>query len=242
MSIPDTFCIIFIPLLGYFLDHVGYRAIAFTIGSLIMSISHFLFALSHLPPYIILLQIGLSNATLLGIWPCVPILISENRLSTGYGIVTASSNLSFMIVPIIVAYLVVDDPTYTNNELFFACATVVAFVLSTILIFWGWKESLELNAAEISPTKEKGKNSPPVSPKPSTTLAPLNDGLKSEKDNSFGRLDHSTLNFGLFDEKDKQRTSETLRDENGNSLESLMDTYDQSVVFRGSRSKHKFAK
>ena len=163
MSIPDSLCIFIVPVLGIFLDRVGYRATLFTIGSAIVSLGHYLFAATDIPAVYILLLLGLSNSTLLALWPCVPLLVDKSRLSTAYGIITSAINTSFMLFPVFVATLINSDTTYTTCELFFSSLAAMAFLLSVLLNYFSVKWELGLNDAEFR-VKEYAKLSPIIPP------------------------------------------------------------------------------
>lgn len=224
MSIPDCLCIFIVPALGIFLDRVGYRAILFTFGGLVMSIGHYLFAISSLPAYSILLLLGIANSSLLALWPCTPLLVDKSKLSTAYGILTSAGNTSFMLFPIFVAALVNNDLSYTSCELFFSLMAILAFFFGVLLNYCSVKYELGLNDAEYQEIEYLKLS--PIVPKEVNIL-------DTRKTSDF--LDSDAFPSFLSTKLDPVQISESAED----ALLLEHEHYNSARVFR--RSKHGLA-
>lgn len=140
------------PLLGTFLDRVGKGATMLIIGSVLMIISHSIFAIYPfeggtssdtviaLTAIIVLgISFSLVPATL---WPSVPKLIDSKVLGSAYSAIFWIQNIGLMSVPLVIgkvlevsnANLATGEPkNYTMAMLVFTLFGVLAFVMAFIL-------------------------------------------------------------------------------------------------------------
>lgn len=140
------------PFLGAFLDRVGKGATMLMVGSILMFLSHLIFAIY---PF----QTGTTSATVIALiaivvlgisfslvpaalWPSVPKLIDERVLGSAYSAIFWIQNIGLMTVPMLIGTILdktntttpVGEPkNYTVAMLVFASFGIFAFVLSLIL-------------------------------------------------------------------------------------------------------------
>ena len=121
MSIPDTAAIFIVPLIGMAIDRSGWKLWTIGLGQAALAFGHFFLAIFKAPtatPYFSLFTLGIGYSTLLAIWSCVPYLVGSKCHATAYGYLTASTNLSSTILPILVAGLVSSDLNLIGFHLF----------------------------------------------------------------------------------------------------------------------------
>ena len=102
MAVPDTISAIMVPFVGTFVDRYGHRCKVMIVTGCIMVGAHlyFAFATASSPsPIPVLVLLGLAYAMLLTFWPCIPLIVSEDCLSTALyflGGLTSQRNCNIM--------------------------------------------------------------------------------------------------------------------------------------------------
>ncbi|MCF8295718.1 MAG: MFS transporter, partial [Bacteroidales bacterium] len=144
------------PIIGYFLDLKGWGATMMIFGSVLLTISHLLFALIPAESFnvtaAILVIIVLGTAFSLvpaSMWPSIPKIVEDRYLGSAYGLVFWIQNIGLLAVPILIGWaLNASNPgiseqisagaegviyNYTTVELIFAGFGVLAFIMSFVL-------------------------------------------------------------------------------------------------------------
>jgi nitrate/nitrite transporter NarK len=114
------FCtVIFTPLFGAMVDKYGKAALIMIFGSSMLVIVHFLFAFTHLNPYVLISLLGIAFSLVpAAMWPSVAKIVSTNKIGTAYGTMFSMQNLGLFAVPI-VAGIILDrtNPGITGTML-----------------------------------------------------------------------------------------------------------------------------
>lgn len=144
------------PIIGYFLDVKGWGATMMIFGSVLLTISHLLFALVPAESFgvttAILIIVVLGTAFSLvpaSMWPSIPKIVEDRYLGSAYGLVFWIQNIGLLAVPILIGWaLNASNPgvseqisagvegakyNYTTTELIFAAFGVLAFIMSFVL-------------------------------------------------------------------------------------------------------------
>ncbi|KAG0288098.1 hypothetical protein BGZ96_008077 [Linnemannia gamsii] len=122
MTIPDLLAGVLILPIGWFVDHYGQRSWLFILTGLITGTAHIFLGLVKIKdPFPFIISLGVSSAIGAMFSSAVPVLVRSDQVATAYGILTSAYNLSFVVLPMVVAKLMTLDPTvYTYTEIFFA--------------------------------------------------------------------------------------------------------------------------
>jgi nitrate/nitrite transporter NarK len=164
MSIPDTLSAIFVPFCGLFVDLYGHRCKVMIVCGLIMTSVHLFFATSTVSspsPIPALVFLGLSYALLLTFWPAMALIVPEHKLSTAFGIGTSLLNATLAFTPVIVAFTLQMDQSYTTTESFFVFVCFIGFICSIILWYYDriWQKGiLEKVQLKGKPIKDSEDN------------------------------------------------------------------------------------
>ncbi|KAG0214707.1 hypothetical protein BGX33_001906 [Mortierella sp. NVP41] len=135
MTVPDLLSGILVLPIGYFVDHHGQKSWLFILCGLITGTSHVFLGLIKLSnPFPCLIALGISSAISAIFFSAVPVLVRSDQLATAYGMLTSAFNLSFVVLPMIVAKLMTIDPTvYAYTEIFFAAIGFLGAMLAVWL-------------------------------------------------------------------------------------------------------------
>ncbi|KAF9144049.1 hypothetical protein BGX30_014033, partial [Mortierella sp. GBA39] len=122
MTIPDLLAGVLILPVGWFVDHYGQKSWLFILCGLITGTAHvFLGVVKIKDPFPFLISLGVSSAIGAIFSSAVPVLVRNDQTATAYGILTSAYNLSFVVLPMVVAKLMTVDPmVYTYTEIYFA--------------------------------------------------------------------------------------------------------------------------
>ncbi|KAI8621028.1 major facilitator superfamily domain-containing protein [Chytriomyces sp. MP71] len=106
MSVPDWIAAAGSPIVGTTLDRIGHRGTSLLIASFILMSGHATLQFtSFYPTYgMVLIGVGFSifSTTL---WSCVPLVVSERNIATGFGLLTVALNVSLFTFPLLVAQI-----------------------------------------------------------------------------------------------------------------------------------------
>jgi predicted MFS family arabinose efflux permease len=159
MVIPDIISALLVPFVGTFVDFYGHRCKTMIVCGCLMTLVHLYFALASPQspsPIPFLVVLGFSYSLLLTYWPCISIVVPEEHLSTAFGLATSLLNASLALFPMLVAYLLERDPTYTLVEFSFVSSALIGLGLSIVLYFLDSKGSNVLESP-ISKKKDYSK-------------------------------------------------------------------------------------
>ncbi|KAI8836272.1 major facilitator superfamily domain-containing protein [Chytriomyces cf. hyalinus JEL632] len=145
MAIPDILSAILVPFVGTFVDNYGRRSKVLFICGVSMAAVHLVLGFcsettltSPVPVEIVL---GFSYALLLTFLPCIPLVVSERRVATAFGLATSAQNLALTIFPMIVASLVTWDASYKLTEAFFCFVSMLG---ALVCVWMHWYDSRHL--------------------------------------------------------------------------------------------------
>ena len=130
--------ILLTPLFGSLYDKIGKGATLMLIGSGMLAIIHFIFAI-HILPYgwfavIIMILLGVAFSLVpSAMWPSVPKIIPMKLLGSAYAIIFFIQNIGLALVPVLIGWLNGKDPTYTVSMSVFCLFGVCAIILSLCL-------------------------------------------------------------------------------------------------------------
>ncbi|KAJ3159906.1 hypothetical protein HDU86_001170 [Geranomyces michiganensis] len=134
-SIPDTLGVIFVPLVGHLTDKYGRRVQTIVLCAALITATHLFLGLGPavISPIPALAVLGCAYAMLLTFWPCVALVVGDERSGLAFGITTSILNISLTLVPPIVATLISGDSTYTSAEILFAACGGLAGCIAVML-------------------------------------------------------------------------------------------------------------
>ncbi len=146
--------ILLTPLFGSLYDKIGKGATLMLIGSSMLAIIHFIFAI-HILPYgwfavIIMILLGVAFSLVpSAMWPSVPKIIPMKLLGSAYAIIFYIQNIGLSLVPMLIGKLNGQDPSYTTSMSVFCSFGVAAVVLNLILLVIDKKKHYGLQEPNI---------------------------------------------------------------------------------------------
>ena len=82
------------------MDRIGHRATVMVLGALLMIPAHLALGLTHMSPVVPMIVLGAAFVLVPAcIWPWVPLIVEEQWVGTGYGLMTAVQNVGFLVFP-----------------------------------------------------------------------------------------------------------------------------------------------
>jgi MFS family permease len=103
--------LIFTPVFAWYCDYRGKSASLMVYGSLLLVLSHFIFAFTNITPYIPMFILGIAFSLVpAAMWPAVTKIVATNRIGTAYGAMFTIQAIGMMLFPWLIG-LVLD---YTN--------------------------------------------------------------------------------------------------------------------------------
>lgn len=146
--------ILLTPLFGSLYDKIGKGATLMLIGSTMLAIIHFIFAI-HILPYgwfavIIMILLGVAFSLVpSAMWPSVPKIIPMKLLGSAYAIIFYIQNIGLSLVPMLIGKLNGADPSYKTSMSVFCSFGVAAVVLNLILLVIDKKKHYGLQEPNI---------------------------------------------------------------------------------------------
>ena len=123
------------PLLGFFVDRVGYNIFNLIAAILMTIAAHAMLAFSTtINPYVCMVVMGIGYSLLAcALWPLIAIIVPKHQLGTAYGFMQSIQNLGLAVVSIVAGKLV-DTFGYLMLEVFFLACLSIALI--TAIILW----------------------------------------------------------------------------------------------------------
>jgi nitrate/nitrite transporter NarK len=107
------------PLFGLVVDKFGRSATLMIYGSILLTLIHLTFAMTHVNPIIPLVLLGIAIALVpAAMWPSVAKIVDEKRIGSAYGAMFSVQNLGLFVFPILVGLIL--DATNKNSEIVFS--------------------------------------------------------------------------------------------------------------------------
>ncbi|HKB85927.1 MAG TPA: MFS transporter [Ignavibacteriaceae bacterium] len=91
------------PLIGLLVDFIGKRATLMMIGSILLMPVYLLMAYSGVTLYVPVIMMGVAFSLIPAVmWPAVAYIVKENRLGSGYALMTLIQQIGMMIFPVLI--------------------------------------------------------------------------------------------------------------------------------------------
>lgn len=126
-------------------DLYGLKLWFIACGCILFLLGHSGIFLGITSPYTSAALLGLSSPLIACYWPCIPSLVSEESLGTGFATIYCILNLAFTFSPIFVAFLASGDRSYDNVETYILAIGSCALALVALLFYLNKRQSLGLN-------------------------------------------------------------------------------------------------
>jgi len=127
------------PFIGVFVDRIGKSATVMMYGSALLVMVHLTFALTHFPPSILMILLGVAFSLVpAAMWPSMVKLVKEKQIGTAYGLMYSIQNLGLWGFPIL-AGIILDATNPGNPETLNYTYTILMFaVLGFFGLFFGY--------------------------------------------------------------------------------------------------------
>ncbi len=91
------------PLIGLLVDFIGKRATLMMVGSILLMPVYLLMAYSSITLYVPVIMMGVAFSLIPAVmWPAVAYIVKENRLGSGYALMTLIQQIGMMIFPVLI--------------------------------------------------------------------------------------------------------------------------------------------
>ncbi len=98
--------IVMTPLFGWVADNKGKSATLMYLGSFLLIVSHLLFALTEITPYIPIFTLGVAFSLVpAAMWPAVTKIVSENKIGSAYGFMFSVQNIGLWAFPMLIGWI-----------------------------------------------------------------------------------------------------------------------------------------
>ena len=157
-SILPYTSIVLTPLFGAWFDNKGRGATMMVIGSVLLTITLFVFAMPLNSSWLavtLMCVLGIAFSLLpAALWPAVPKIVPMKQLGTSYSIIYYIQNIGLMLIPVLIGKVLEGDTLgeqvdYTHSLLIFAVIGVGAIVTSSLLLWLDRKRHYGLEAPNI---------------------------------------------------------------------------------------------
>jgi MFS family permease len=108
--------IILTPVFGWIADNKGKSATLMYLGSALLIVSHLMFAITTITPFIPIFILGISFSLVpAAMWPAVTKIVSENKIGTAYGFMFSVQNLGLWAFPQLIGWVLeISNPGVTE--------------------------------------------------------------------------------------------------------------------------------
>jgi MFS family permease len=94
------------PLFGWVADNKGKSATLMYLGSALLIVSHLMFALTQVTPFVPIFLLGVAFSLVpAAMWPAVTKIVGENKLGTAYGFMFSVQNLGLWAFPMLIGWV-----------------------------------------------------------------------------------------------------------------------------------------
>ncbi len=158
-SILPYTSIVLTPLFGAWFDNKGRGATMMVIGSVLLTITLFVFAMPLNSSWIavtLMCVLGIAFSLLpAALWPAVPKIVPMKQLGTSYSIIYYIQNIGLMLIPVLIGMVlerntIGDQVDYTHSLIIFGVIGVGAIITSTLLLWMDRKRHYGLESPNIS--------------------------------------------------------------------------------------------
>ena len=158
-SILPYTSIVLTPLFGAWFDNKGRGATMMVIGSVLLTITLFVFAMPLNSSWIavtLMCVLGIAFSLLpAALWPAVPKIVPMKQLGTSYSIIYYIQNIGLMLIPVVIGKVlerntVGEQVDYTHSLVIFGIIGVGAIIASTLLLWMDRKRHYGLEVPNIT--------------------------------------------------------------------------------------------
>ncbi len=158
-SILPYTSIVLTPLFGAWFDNKGRGATMMVIGSVLLTITLFVFAMPLNSSWIavtLMCVLGIAFSLLpAALWPAVPKIVPMKQLGTSYSIIYYIQNIGLMLIPVLIGKVlerntIGEQVDYTQSLLIFGVIGVGAIITSALLLWMDRKRHYGLESPNIS--------------------------------------------------------------------------------------------
>ena len=158
-SILPYTSIVLTPLFGAWFDKKGFGATMMVIGSVLLTITLFVFAMPLNSSWIavtLMCVLGIAFSLLpAALWPAVPKIVPMKQLGTSYSIIYYIQNIGLMLIPVVIGKVlerntVGEQVDYTHSLVIFGIIGVGAIIASTLLLWMDRKRHYGLEVPNIT--------------------------------------------------------------------------------------------
>ncbi len=158
-SILPYTSIVLTPLFGAWFDNKGRGATMMVIGSVLLTITLFVFAMPLNSSWIavtLMCVLGIAFSLLpAALWPAVPKIVPMKQLGTSYSIIYYIQNIGLMLIPVLIGKVleqntIGEQVDYTHSLLIFGVIGVCAIVTASMLLWMDRKRHYGLESPNIS--------------------------------------------------------------------------------------------
>ena len=158
-SILPYTSIVLTPLFGAWFDNKGRGATMMVIGSVLLTITLFVFAMPLNSSWIavtLMCVLGIAFSLLpAALWPAVPKIVPMKQLGTSYSIIYYIQNIGLMLIPVLIGMVlerntVGEQVDYTLSLIIFGVIGVCAIVTASLLLWMDRKRHYGLEDPNIS--------------------------------------------------------------------------------------------
>ena len=158
-SILPYTSIVLTPLFGAWFDNKGRGATMMVIGSVLLTITLFVFAMPLNSSWIavaLMCVLGIAFSLLpAALWPAVPKIVPMKQLGTSYSIIYYIQNIGLMLIPVLIGKVlerntVGEQVDYTHSLIIFGIIGVGAIIASSLLLWMDRKRHYGLESPNIA--------------------------------------------------------------------------------------------
>ena len=158
-SILPYTSIVLTPLFGAWFDNKGRGATMMVIGSVLLTITLFVFAMPLNSSWIavtLMCVLGIAFSLLpAALWPAVPKIVPMKQLGTSYSIIYYIQNIGLMLIPVLIGKVlerntVGEQVDYTLSLIIFGIIGVGAIIASTLLLWMDRKRHYGLESPNMA--------------------------------------------------------------------------------------------
>ena len=158
-SILPYTSIVLTPLFGAWFDNKGRGATMMVIGSVLLTITLFVFAMPLNSSWLavtLMCVLGIAFSLLpAALWPAVPKIVPMKQLGTSYSIIYYIQNIGLMLIPVLIGMVlerntIGDQVDYTHSLIIFGVIGVGAIITSTLLLWMDRKRHYGLESPNIN--------------------------------------------------------------------------------------------
>ena len=151
--------IVLTPLFGILYDFIGRGATMMVIGSVLLTITLFVFAMPLNSSWIavtLMCVLGIAFSLLpAALWPAVPKIVPMKQLGTSYSIIYYIQNIGLMLIPVLIGKVlehntIGEQVDYTLSLIIFGVIGVCAIVTATLLLLMDRKRHYGLESPNIA--------------------------------------------------------------------------------------------